>query len=548
MNETYIFRFRDLGKIEGFTIEQHNLIACPKGYVWWGWWARSGEVFPSQELRIASESSKKIYFFDSGQLKFYSAVLTDVRSSAAGDIKIEAPENGSKTPKYYNKDKFLGWLKISKITEISDEDILKKLTYIQFDSLFTGAKDLDEQLFNKIVFSAAELKKQDRTIWKVRSASDQDYQHESLASHYIPYNFNRKYSQKKGEFFVWLSDIHFDNGKGKHAFPMQDNDQHKCLTSCVVQLADKYNNGNKCAGLIISGDLTWQSQIEGFEQASKFVKDVSSSLNLTPEDIIICPGNHDVGLVSKEEYFKILGETSTEKSWTTLAENYHNESKENYIGFYRNVFHRKPEQDLSQGRKFLLGGHKIVEVAALNSCVLQQVQGSFLGMGFLGEQQLNNVAKCMGWTKKTGELVTKKRGVTRIATLHHHLTSINEVEDAYLDSKYSVTLDAERLLRWIVKHKVDYVLHGHMHRSSCITITKKLSPLEPESDSNPEHTFQIISLGSSGVVSSELPSQDRANYACVLDFSGENTTFNFFQLNKQSGDKEIATYFFKGLS
>ena len=30
----------------------------------------------------------------------------------------------------------------------------------------------------------------------------------------------------------------------------------------VVELADKYSNGNKCAGLAISGDLTWQSQAE----------------------------------------------------------------------------------------------------------------------------------------------------------------------------------------------------------------------------------------------------------------------------------------------
>ena len=72
-------------------------------------------------------------------------------------------------------------------------------------------------------------------------------------------------------------------------------------------MADKYSNGNKCAGLAISGDLTWQSQVEGFELASKFIKDVSSSLSLTPDDIIICPGNHDVGLVSKEQYFEIMG-------------------------------------------------------------------------------------------------------------------------------------------------------------------------------------------------------------------------------------------------
>lgn len=547
MNETYIFRFRDLGKSEGYTIEQHNEIALKEGYVWWGWWAKSGEIFPSQELGIAAEKSTKIYFFDSGRLKFYSAELKGICSSAAGDIKNKPPENGSKTPGYYNDDKLLGWLKISNISDITDSDILKKFTYTSFDSLFPGSKDLDEQLFNKVVFSATELKKQDRTIWKIRTAVGSDFRHESLASHYIPYNFNQKYSQRKGEFIIWLSDIHFDNGNGKHAFPMQDNYQQKCLSSRVVELADKYSNGNKCAGLAISGDLTWQSQIEGFEQAAKFIKDVSSSLSLTSDDIIICPGNHDVGLVSKDEYCEIMGETETDKPWTTLVEKYHNESKENYIKFYRDIFQRKPEEDLSQGRKFLLGGHKIVEVAALNSCVLQQVKNSFLGMGFIGEQQLNNVAESMGWKKESGEYVSKKRGVTRIAMLHHHLTSINEVEDAYLDSKYSVTLDAERFLRWVVRHKVDYVLHGHMHRSSCITITKTLSPLEPVANSNPEHTFQIVSLGSSGVVSSELPSQDCANYVCILDFSDEKPTFNFFRLDKQSGEKEKATYVVEGL-
>lgn len=442
----------------------------------------------------------------------------------------------------------LGWLKISNIENISDSDILKKFTYTSFDSLFSGSKDLDEQLFNKVVFSVTELKEQDRTIWKIRTALDDDFQHESLASHYIPYNFNRKYSQKNGEFIIWLSDIHFDDGNGKHVFPMQDNSQQKCLSSCVVELADKYGNGNKCAGLAISGDLTWQSQSKGFKQAAKFIKDVSSSLSLTPDDIVICPGNHDVGLVSKDDYLEMIGIQETDNLSTNLVEQYYKESKDNYIDFYRDIFQRKPEEDLSQGRKFLLGGHKIVEVAAINSCILQQVKDSFLGIGFIGEQQLNNVAESMGWIRKNGKYISKKRGVIRIAMLHHHLTSINEVEDAYLDSRYSVTLDAERFLRWVVRHKIDYVLHGHMHRSSCITITKKSSPLEPVSSSNFEHTFQIVSLGSSGVVSSELPSQDCANYACILDFSGEKLTFNFFKLDKQSGAKREADYIVEGLS
>lgn len=74
------------------------------------------------------------------------------------------------------------------------------------------------------------------------------------------------------------------------------------------------------------------------------------------------------------------------------------------------MFSKENLKKISQGRKFLLGGHKVVEVAALNSCVLQQVKDSFLGMGFIGEKQLSNVAESMGWMNKSGEYISKKGG------------------------------------------------------------------------------------------------------------------------------------------
>lgn len=66
-------------------------------------------------------------------------------------------------------------------------------------------------------------------------------------------------------------------------------------------------------------------------------------------------------------------------------------------------------------------------------------------------------------------------------------------------------LDAERLMRWIVTHKVDYVLHGHMHRCNSITITRTLDSLKRKSVSKtPSILFKIISLGSSGVANSRV--------------------------------------------
>ncbi len=87
MKETYIFRFRDLGKSEGFTIEQHNQIAREEGDVWWGWWAKSGEI---TRTKNCCRKSHQNIFFDSGRLKFYRAELKEVCSSAAGDSKKKA--------------------------------------------------------------------------------------------------------------------------------------------------------------------------------------------------------------------------------------------------------------------------------------------------------------------------------------------------------------------------------------------------------------------------------------------------------------------------
>ena len=537
VSSTYIFRFRDLGKSTGFTINEHNETIKENDHTWWGWWAKSGECFPCQSLGLAVESDElEIFLFDSGQSKMYKACLVDIHASPSGTKHQPAPDDGSCTPDYYNKDKLLGWLKIKgEIIEIENTSFFQKYSYLNLNDMYPNERaDFDEQLFNKIVFSEKELQKQDRTIWKIRRRKAGDFEHESLASHYIPCNFSKKFSQKDSEQILWLSDIHFDNGDGMHNFPFNDVDQSKSLSSRICSLINNLSNENKCAGLAISGDLTWQSQIEGFEKASQFIADVGSSLNLTPDDIIICPGNHDVGLVSEDEYFEKKDVSLSQEPWSKLAVKYHDESKKNYINFYKQVFKRSPEESLAQGRKFLLGGHKVVEIAGLNSCYLQQVHGTFMGLGFIGEDQLKEVALKMGWIKSDSTKIPKKSNVTRIAMLHHHLTPVNEVEDAYLDFRYSVTLDAERLMRWIVENEIDYVLHGHMHRCFSIKITRRVRPLENISISNPEHTFQVIAMGSSGVNSNQIPKQDSKNYACLIDFSQQKPKFNFYSLYSQT--------------
>ncbi|MPW27809.1 metallophosphoesterase [Agarivorans sp. B2Z047] len=537
MPGTYLFRFRDLGKKQGFTVKEHKEIIELHDFVWWGWWAKEGERFPTFDLGTAIENGPlEVFFFDSGQYKFYSSLLVEICSGISGTIPKNSPSE-AQTPEYYKDEKCLGWLKLTNLTEIDEERIVRNYSYQKLESLYEKTLgDQDEQLFNKIIFSPKELKKQDRTIWKIREKIPGDFEHESLATHYIPYNFVERFSQRGSPLIAWLSDIHFDDGNGKHSFPFDDNVQHKCLSTRIDQLIREYSSGEKCAGLIVSGDITWQSQEGGFEQAENFIEDISSSQSFTPDDIAICPGNHDVGLLSVEEYEAIHGEFDRENS-QRLVEEYHESSKANYINFYKNVFKRAPEENLAQGRKFLLSGQKLVEIASINSCLLQQVKSTFMGVGFVGEDQLKDIASQMGWTYEDDAKIInnpKPKGVLRMCMLHHHLTPVNSSEDAYLDFRYSVTLDAERLMQWIVEHEVDYVLHGHMHKCFATTITRKKYPMKDLEGESKEHSFKVIALGSSGVDIADLPGDDPCNYVCLIDFSGDRPVFNFHRLDKGS--------------
>lgn len=47
-----ILRFRDLSTPAGTTtIAEHRDIIAKKGYVWWGWWNKQGEIVPESAFR-----------------------------------------------------------------------------------------------------------------------------------------------------------------------------------------------------------------------------------------------------------------------------------------------------------------------------------------------------------------------------------------------------------------------------------------------------------------------------------------------------------------
>ena len=202
---------------------------------------------------------------------------------------------------------------------------------------------------------------------------------------------------------------------------------------------------------------------------------------------MICPGNHDFAFTATPW---VKGEVPT------VAQD---EAVKNYLEFYQKLYSTKPNKWFSSGRRFLIANSKAVDVISLNSSLLNQTKGVFQGHGFLGEDQLIDAAREMGWRPGA-----KGPRAFRVVMLHHHVVPIIHRDLPRYDQQSSVVYDAGSLCRWLAEYEVNLVLHGHMHQA---TVLKESRTVNLSEGTLKWHEFNVAALGSSGVESS---SHDRS--------------------------------------
>lgn len=112
--------------------------------------------------------------------------------------------------------------------------------------------------------------------------------------------------------------------------------------------------------------------------------------------------------------------------------------------------------------------------------------------------------------------------------LHHHLVPILYREIPIADRQASVVYDSGALCRWIVKHRVNLVLHGHMHQA---TVIREARSNDMRGSPTPWHEFYIAALGSSGVVNRHT--SDRKNSYGILEFGPESLVLSFRQITAE---------------
>ena len=386
---TLILRFRDLVTETGGTIKMHQEIINKHKYVWWGWWKKEFEKAAKEFYELESKVPLQLYLVDSGTKSVYCATCEELKIFSQ---MYYSPEK-VKTPKYYNKRKYYVWFKLSEIELYSGN--LNEFSYINTPSLFSDS-NIDYSMFdNKKIYSVEELIQQNRTVWFIRDAVDEDAENEIvlLNSEYVrPGSFISKYYQSSGDTLLWMSDLHLPgNWKEENKKGLR-----KSLAEHICGDFQSYegNCDRKSAGLLISGDITSNANKEGFESATLMLKDLNSQFTSIDErslfdsnNILICPGNHDFAY-----------ENQSESQEADYIKN-NSETVSGFSNFYKSVYHVAPNQYFATGRKIVLSSGYLLEIAALNSLMIQQ-SSNFSGHGFLSVEQLEYVKKEMEWDKK----------------------------------------------------------------------------------------------------------------------------------------------------
>lgn len=528
--ETVILRFRDLSTPDGKTVERHSAIAQgPDGYAWWGWWAKGGERVPVElfgELLAQAQKPEGLllYLLDSGHGQLYQTICKEIRWSPVADQQISSPEP-AKTPEYYRAEEKLAWFKLGIISPCNID--ISEYTYVRVDAFFASQPSRYNLFYGKRIFSAQELVQQNRSIWFIRKAQALDPRHQvSLLDtpSLSPENFPKSFIQTESRHLLWLSDVHFTKGEpSHHAFPVDPTHVSRMSLDRALEAAlRRHYKDPRLGGVILSGDITWKAAPAEFKQARNFIERVMSWAHLKPFHFAICPGNHDVAYSSRPD------------SKDAPIEAARAQAQEAYTGFYTGLFSIPPTAHLSCGRRFLLAGTYPVEIVCLNSTVLEQRPGVFQGHGFVGHAQLEEAERELGWTAHDPKQDSNVGQPFRIVVLHHHLVPVTYREQLDPTTIYSVVLDAEALMQWVVQHRVNLVLHGHMHQSFAVKLSKPKNGLDNEVTQ--WHDFHIIGMGSTGVERNHLGSEGKNTFG-LLRFEASGLKVEIYSIAEADQSK-----------
>ncbi len=292
----------------------------------------------------------------------------------------------------------------------------------------------------------------------------------------------------------------------------------------VEAIASALDN-RKIGLVIISGDFTFVGSQTEYNEATTAIRRLLGILDLSPDYLIIVPGNHDMRWSTDATY-----------DYDAKVSQAPPQAKANYEQFYRGLMRHEPGRHLSMGRPFALPCGHMVEICALNSSSLEQGKNFLAGMGKIDEAAFAEAAQALGWN-------AKQSAALRLLVVHHHLALTEDLEPAESYGKgYGLAVDAVRVQRMAANKGVHLALHGHKHRSFIWRSTVYELPEFAHTEYRLGE-LSIIGGGSCGSIETEAFS----NYFNLIALEPGSLSLDIFR-SRQRGAFEVISEWRAGLS
>ncbi|MEU8091667.1 metallophosphoesterase family protein [Micromonospora chalcea] len=402
MADSVVLRFRDF---ETETVQNHLNMIHETGAVWWAWWKKDSEDSQVSSLaELAENCPVEIGLINRQDDKRFIAWCSRVAYSL-DSRPMQSPEP-HRTPMYYRGDSFPAWFQFTTIRAVAATEWNQRF----------GGVPLGESTY----YSLSSI-------------------HPEKNPELLPRQFAVSPIQAPSSVILHLSDLHFGTDYG---FPVNP----QAVPVLKVALDEVIENGLVQLGrpqvgvVIVSGDITTRGEPDGFLEAQAFFERLLNRLNLTPDNLILVPGNHDI----------LLDDSHVTRSYAAEQP-------------FRNLLkliHGSSVADLNRLHWFSAPGGDEILVLALNS--VRPRAKNTMEYGYVGRDFYGPVVKEL---QEMRDGITESKGVRPLclAVLHHHVLPTPLMEDPDTDRPVSLTLDAGQLIEDLQRAGVHAILHGHQH-------------------------------------------------------------------------------------
>lgn len=136
-----------------------------------------------------------------------------------------------------------------------------------------------------------------------------------------------------------LSDLHFGVQDANYGSKDMANLHQRAideLCGALRRIPEEYPDW--CPDIIaVTGDVAWAAKEDDYKQAAEFIQRLMDMFHLLPEDVILCPGNHDVDLGVSMYTFPVKTQKESEKHLSVKGIAYRSAPFANFSKFAENL-------------------------------------------------------------------------------------------------------------------------------------------------------------------------------------------------------------------